>query len=405
MSEALAGIKVFPLADRSLLLNPDNGRVAYVAGNEAEQFGQIQRSGISPEGAGAALLRRLYMTGLFQVVSRDRIAPKAIIFDPVDACDLACPGCYRAGRLGGGYADERLIAEVLELAGAYPDALLIVTGGECSLHPRIESILERAGRLPNPKQVITDGARWTDRMLALCRDGHMRLTVSLDHASAALNSRSRDPRAFGQAMALVERAHAMGLPVRANAVVSAYNYKDARAILSFLSEQGITVVEFILFHAPRPVEFSLTAGMLHDFLTNLVPLQLEFAHLAIENVRMVYTRTFLSPRSDCGGGTHVIKVLPGRRVKPCSFSDVEETVPEGRSLTEYFRQPGPGFEALRRSSVLDDPECRQCDLRFLCGGGCPVRAGSATPARGCAKKLYWQVLFERPRLEPLYQML
>jgi radical SAM protein with 4Fe4S-binding SPASM domain len=253
--------------------------------------------------------------------------------------------------------------------------------------------------------VITDGARWSDRMLALCRDGHMRLTVSLDHASPALNSRSRDPRAFGQAMALVERARAMGLPVRANAVVSAYNYKDARAILSFLSEQGIAAVEFILFHAPRPVEFSLSAGMLHEFLTNLVPLQLEFAHLAIENVRSVYTRTFLSPRSDCGGGTHVIKALPGRRVKPCSFSDVEEMVPEGRSLTEYFRQPGPGFEALRRRSVLDDPECRNCDLRFLCGGGCPVRATSATPACGCAKELYWRVLFERPRLEPLNQRL
>ena len=379
--------------------------MAYVAAHDAELFGQMQHSAIFAEGAADALLRRLYLAGLFQAVSPDRIAPKAIIFDPVDACDLACPGCYRAGRLGGGYADERWIAEVLELAGAYSDALLIVTGGECSLHPRIESILERMGRLPNPKQVITDGARWSDRMLALCRDGHMRLTVSLDHASAALNSRGRDPRAFGQAMALVERARATGLPVKTNAVVSAYNYKDARAILSFLSEQGINAVEFILFHSPRPVEFSLSAGMAREFLTNLVPLQLEFAHLAIENVRMVYTRTFLSPRSDCGGGRQVIKVLPDRRVKPCSFSDVQETVPEGRSLAEYFRQPGPGFEGLRRSSVLDDPECRACDLRFLCGGGCPARAGSATPACGCAKEFYWRVLFERPRLEPLYQKL
>jgi len=165
------------------------------------------------------------------------------------------------------------------------------------------------------------------------------------------------------------------------------------------------VVEFILFHSPGLVEFSLSPGMLHDFLANLVPLQLEFAHLAIENVRSVYTRTFLSPRSDCGAGRHVIKVLPERRVRPCSFSDVEEIVPEGRSLTEYFRQPGPGFEALRKRSVLDDPECRNCDLRYVCGGGCPVRARSATPACRCTKELFWRVLFERPRLEPLYQKL
>ena len=379
--------------------------MAYVAADDAEQFARIERSAIAADGAEAALLRRLYLAGLFQVVSRDRIEPKAIIFDPVDACDLACPGCYRAGRLGGAYADERWTAEVLELAGAYPDALLIVTGGECSLHPRIESILDRVGRLPNPKQVITDGARWTDRMLALCRDGHMRLTVSLDHASAAQNSRGRDPRAFGQAMALVQRARAIGLPVRANAVVSACNYKDARTILSFLSEQGIASVEFILFHSHRPAEYSLSAGMLREFLTNLVPLQLDFPNLAIENVRMVYTRTFLSPRTGCGGGRQVIKVLPDRRVKPCSFSDVEETVPDGRSLTEYFQKPGPGFQALRRSSVLDDPECRNCDLRFLCGGGCPAQTGSASPACGCTRELFWRVLFERPRLEPLYQKL
>jgi hypothetical protein len=150
VTEELGGIKIFHLADRALLLNPDNGRVAYVAGDDAERFGQMKHSGVSVDGAGAALLRRLYMAGLFQVVSRDRIAPKAIILDPVDACDLACPGCYRAGRLGGAYADERWIAEVLELARAHPGALVIVTGGECSLHPRIESILNGRGGFPIP---------------------------------------------------------------------------------------------------------------------------------------------------------------------------------------------------------------------------------------------------------------
>jgi radical SAM protein with 4Fe4S-binding SPASM domain len=396
-------IKVFHFSKESLLLNPTNGRVIYLSRPQTKQFERIQKDETSMSQSNINLIRQLFLADLFGSLPEEVFLPRKILLEPVNFCDLSCPVCYRKDRFQRDYMDERWFSEVLEFINLHPEAALTISGGECTLHPDFETFLKKLALLPNRKQVVTNGAVFSDGMLKLCGEANICLTISLDHVDHDLNNQTRDPRAFGRALELLKRATSSHVQTKVNVVVSTFNYEYIGNILSFLRTKGVSIVEFLLYFSLQATHYTPSTDMIRKVMRRLVPLQLEYPELIIENVRSFYHRLDAKPRRYCGAGGRAINILPNRRVRPCPLIDIEDSVPLNRSLQDYFQKPGASFSAFRERSVLDFSECNECDLRFLCGGGCLARNRSTALAAGCNSMLYWNILSEHHTLESIYK--
>lgn len=103
----------------------------------------------------------------------------------------------------------------------------------------------------------------------------------------------------------------------------------------------------------------------------------------------------------CGAGTSILSISADGVVYPCAgLHDPDFMAGNARSRTlkdiwknsEILRQ-------LRHLHVTQIPECKRCDLRYICGGGCHVfryyqkgKLLTTHPYCKVYKKLYWEIL-------------
>lgn len=91
-----------------------------------------------------------------------RASPHMIILEAIDECDLSCPMCIAASTAGSGNARPRveLIERVARLASKIGKLkLVMVSGGEPTLHPEILEILTDLCLYADQVMLITNGVR------------------------------------------------------------------------------------------------------------------------------------------------------------------------------------------------------------------------------------------------------
>lgn len=91
-----------------------------------------------------------------------RSSPHMIILEAIDECDLSCPMCIAASTVGSGNARPRveLIERVARLTSKVGKLqLIMVSGGEPTLHPEIVEILSDLCQYADQVMLITNGVR------------------------------------------------------------------------------------------------------------------------------------------------------------------------------------------------------------------------------------------------------
>lgn len=94
--------------------------------------------------------------------SIQRSSPHMIILEAIDECDLSCPMCIAASTVGSGNARPRveLIERVARLTSKVGKLqLIMVSGGEPTLHPEIVEILNDLCQHADQVMLITNGVR------------------------------------------------------------------------------------------------------------------------------------------------------------------------------------------------------------------------------------------------------
>lgn len=158
-------------------------------------------------------------------------------------CNLRCRHCYMAG--GPDRRDELAIGPLLEAIADAPGlgvGALYLTGGEPTLHPDIEAVLDAAAALGPAVEttLCSNGTRLTPAFVAgLARRG-VRLNISLDGA-AAFHDRfrrlkgSRDAATAGAAMAV-----AAGVPLTLVMSVGRTNLDQVEPMIAEAADLGAT---------------------------------------------------------------------------------------------------------------------------------------------------------------------
>ncbi len=290
-------------------------------------------------------------------------------------CNLRCIHCYIEG--GDPLLNELRTPEILAVLDACVQCgfrRFSLSGGEPLCHPDWVAILEHANAVGLSCSLLTNatliGDAETARVIAALTD---EVQVSLDGATEAVNDAIRGPGSYRRALRGLDLLIAAGARVYIAMTAMPQNIQDLEAHVVALAERlGPDRVTFRIARLER-------RGRARD-LAELSDLELEQASKRILQQLVgpeLWAERYSLPRRravNCGygpgvtlsadGGVHLCAAAhrPVGNVRQTPFAALHERV-----LAEH-----------RRTAVDHIPLCADCDLRYICAGGCRIHNETVT---------------------------
>jgi radical SAM protein with 4Fe4S-binding SPASM domain len=301
-----------------------------------------------------------------------------------DACNLACVHCYRydtpvRGRSHGRASEALSEAEITRLLDDYtainPEGNIVVSGGEPFLRPDIYRILARARALGHHSALFTNGTL-VDQAVAAALAGLVDVVqVSLDGATEGVNDRIRGPGAYQKALQAIHLLSDAGVAVDIAVTLNPDNVGDLlqnHETLEQLARAGhcktvrVAVVKSI--GRARSTWPGLDRPCLERSAQTLLELFIKagITHEVPPAPKIRYNCGF-------GPGFHVDwqgDVYPCREEERFRLANIR-LEPLGQIYGRIYRQ-------YLETSIEHMPECRGCDLRYICTGGCRIANLQAT---------------------------
>lgn len=194
----------------------------------------------------------------------DRTADLRLSVELTDGCNQNCVHCFKSLQKPAKFFDldllESIFEQVQELAPSFRVGL---TGGEPTLHPELDRVLELVTRRGATYSIVTNG--WTfEKVLPLCvehREGLDAISFSLDSAQAGRNDAIRGEGSFQRAVAGLAACNAHGLPTQINMVMTRQDRQELEAMAMLASNLGCRALG--LAHC-KLTEMASAAGFVAD---------------------------------------------------------------------------------------------------------------------------------------------
>ncbi|MBN1260137.1 MAG: radical SAM protein [Anaerolineae bacterium] len=284
------------------------------------------------------------------------------------ACNNHCVGCsnvFSNTRLPpplSGQQWRELIARLEPHVG-----WLKLTGGEPTLHPAFEELIDYLGRVQVSFRLLTNG-RWENRPRTLrvlaANTALESLLISLHGPDAESHEAfTQTPGSFVDAVVTIQDAVRAGLVVALSTVLTAHNWQRVEEMVQYGLALGVDHLAFNRYIGPPLPDAEPT------------PEQLATALQDIERLWVAgYPVRFGTPAPQCLTPNHTLGCLAGRafvtidpwgKVRPCNhepriIGDLQAT-----TLDEILQ--APALEAWLHDIPAD---CGNCLERDTCGGGC-----------------------------------
>jgi MoaA/NifB/PqqE/SkfB family radical SAM enzyme len=156
-------------------------------------------------------------------------------------CNYRCKHCLRDFSEPSRNLPLTLIRRVLEEAKAYEVSHIAFTGGEPTLHPQMETILETCDALGYGYHICTNGSLlpklW--RRLFEGRSGLTGISLSLDGATEATHDALREPGSYRQVMQSLSLCQVKGIPVTVQMIVNRSNRSELAQFALLAAQLGL----------------------------------------------------------------------------------------------------------------------------------------------------------------------
>ncbi|MHB1160837.1 MAG: TIGR04083 family peptide-modifying radical SAM enzyme [Chloroflexota bacterium] len=334
------------------------------------------------EAAGVMLERERGSTALHALQSR-LAAPTTglnnLYLHVTFACPLRCTHCYaRAGTERNGRLTVQEVVHAGREAAGLGFRRAVITGGEPLAHSERDALLDALDALRREAKPLLIVLR-TSLALHLDSDLLYRIGQSADEVVVSLDGdrATHDARRGAGTYDLSVRnlraliAMNSGTEVSLAAVLPAHLAAGApgEAVRALAKDLGIRRTRF------RPL---LPLGRAIDSQPDLAPAGLR-AHVPAHD----FVAHGFSPVASCGIGQNIY-VEPDGGVYPCYAWHGDHWLLGNVSGPGGLRAivTSAGFQDLRRHTVNSNRQCRQCSLRYLCGGACRAWNRKGGHARG-----------------------
>lgn len=313
-------------------------------------------------------------------------------------CNLNCVGCYSA-------VDARNTREDLSLEAlrGVIDALaeagcqhVVISGGEPFLREDLADIVAYVREVGiGSVDVLTNGTAVTPEKLEAIAPYVGRVSVSFDGPNAEAAPVIRREPLFDRLVAAVEMIREAGIHPHIIPTAHGGNLDALDDYVALADSLGATM-NFSLLSAP--VDSDELAAVLPDdaALVRLARATLAMGRNGVPVLADTPVSTSLTTTCGCGAGCAMVSVSADGEVFPCHMMHHETfclgSLVEDPDCLAARRPPAPRVSELTA--------CADCEIRYLCGGGCRARAYFATgdvEARDpyCAlMKEFYRLLFE-----------
>ncbi|MDQ7982484.1 radical SAM protein [Paraburkholderia sp. SARCC-3016] len=316
--------------------------------------------------------------------------PLVLEIELTSICNWHCDFCYNVWKVSDDYTphlDERhlpltVARSILDEAHANQCMRIRFSGGEPTLHPQFDEIVQYAGSLGFRIEVFTNGSRITpERALRFAQNGVRTMLVSMHGDEQQHNQFAAHKNAYSQAMRAMELALENGIAVVAETLVCAENIEGLERMVERLNSLGVRRIAFMPYVPFGP----------RDKRTPVAPREVE---RLIDRVKAVATPDTVfgvpcaprhcletvpsainEPVSDsftnhCAAGILWASVSFDGRLRHCPHSavfagNVEEGI--GKLWREHI------VPTVRASLAPDHDACGTCGQYHACRGGCHLQ--------------------------------
>lgn len=291
-------------------------------------------------------------------------------------CNQKCHHCYMFA--GNGDCTELSTAEVLELLNIFSKAggkVVTFTGGEATLHPGFKSIVSHAKKSGLRVGVLTNGLLWTQEFIDAVKESVDEVQVSIDGFDPESYARVRGMDVFNRVLEAVGRLADAGLrvtvaitPLLETLMGNEERYaKFAASLIEKYQDKEF----FVKFNpelldgrdiAPSKADNEKYHSMIQKIKSQCATCS-EEEDFAIDHI---HNTIF----NNCGYGG--ITIASNGDVYFCN--QIPECAKQANIRTHDFNEI---MSLSRKARIYSDIDnllpCKDCPLKYLCGGGCRVK--------------------------------
>lgn len=290
-------------------------------------------------------------------------------------CNLSCVGCYSFDEHRNCAEDPsfEVLSHALDVLVALGVHRLVISGGEPFLRddlPRITASARERGM--DDIVVLTNGLACTDEQLAALAGCVDTVSVSFDGASRASDALVRGEQRIVQLIDTIERIKEAGIHAHMLPTIHARNIDDIPSYLELARRLNVTL-GFSMLSGSRAVLGDL-------YFEDAGPRHLADAALCyqarIDDAGIASgaeAAGALHVCASCGAGSTGVSVAADGNVYPCHMLHVPE-LRLGNAFVDDAATIATQLQAFALPSVDETDGCKQCQHRYLCGGGCRGRS-------------------------------
>jgi len=319
------------------------------------------------------LINELSMNGFF-TEHEDSLYVKSTYFHVTSHCNLKCPGCYS-------YETARNAAKDLsldELRNILDNLInaglthLVISGGEPFLRDDLEAFLlyARSKQQIQYIECITNGTLSLDRY----RNASQyldKLTFSLDSAQAE-KAMIRPAEEFNSIVSKIIDLQSEDIPVSIVYTIHHGNVANCDELMDFANtikvQYRFSILTVDTFNVTSPL--MLTAEdyrIFHDFI---------MSHQSNVSVEDSALGNHVGCIESCGAGKTMVSIASDGSIYPCHMFVGRKAFVMGNALRDDIKETVHNSlsNPFHDLNVDRFDHCKDCHVRYVCGGGCRFRA-------------------------------
>ena len=307
-----------------------------------------------------------------------------VYLNVTERCNLKCPYCYfNAGPGGKDPLSASEINRITDNLAANGVTEVVISGGEPLIRRDIFKILEHARSQFEKIYLLTNGVFLAKYELCKRLVGLVdRVQVSVDGSRPEVHECIRGKGTFTPTIQALKNLKEAGVPkVTISMTLTKLNAHDALNVMELASDLEVRFD----FNRSTPIgrgrhrdDLSLTPQEVLDVFKAVQEQALKAGHIRLDPL---YRQLGRPIRLKCGAGTtSSFSIAPDGSVYPCHVLHQPQFY-IGNALYESDLRSmignSPVAQRLRELEVDSRPKCKECFVRYFCGGGCPANSYAA----------------------------
>lgn len=304
-----------------------------------------------------------------------------LILHVTESCNLRCKHCYfeceKASENEMGIGEYlRIVNEFVELGGIS----LLLTGGEPLLRRDILfGTVKHARDYAEIGRIVVDtnGTLLTETDAKLFAKYDVDVGVSLDGATSDTHDFIRGKGAYDKTIKAIEKLVNAGAKVTTGTTLMKPNFKEFKSIIRLGKELGVDSVNFNMLKVSgraKDNEKEIVCSV-EDVLSTVKKILKASKEIemktSIETMELDLKK--LESGTDlCGAGTTVLSISANGDVYPCDalyFDKLKAGNIRTQKLNDIWKN-SPVLKIFRDLSVTRIEGCKDCEIKFICGGAC-----------------------------------